>query len=266
MLCNLHTHSTFCDGKNTPEEIVLSAIEQGFHSLGFSGHGFTSFDMQYCMKDTAGYMIEVNRLKEKYQREIQIYLGVEEDAFHPVKRQDFEYIIGSSHYYCIDGKYYPIDSNFDCFKKCMALFQSDPIKMARAYYEPFCDYILKRKPDIVGHFDLITKFDQLEKSVFLENPEYKKEAEKFIKIAAKTGCLFEVNTGAISRGFRTSPYPQENLLHVLKKNGNGIVITSDSHEIATLSAYFEDAKALLRDIGFTHSYILYNGKFTKEVL
>jgi len=27
---NFHTHSTFCDGKNTPEENVISAIKKGF--------------------------------------------------------------------------------------------------------------------------------------------------------------------------------------------------------------------------------------------
>ncbi len=38
MLANYHTHTTYCDGKNTPEEIVLCAIEKGFTSIGFSGH------------------------------------------------------------------------------------------------------------------------------------------------------------------------------------------------------------------------------------
>jgi len=41
MLSNYHTHSTFCDGKNTPEEIVLAAIDKGFDVIGLSGHGHT---------------------------------------------------------------------------------------------------------------------------------------------------------------------------------------------------------------------------------
>lgn len=52
MLANFHTHSTFCDGKNTPEEIVLAALEKGFVSIGFSSHGYTPYDLRYCMKDT----------------------------------------------------------------------------------------------------------------------------------------------------------------------------------------------------------------------
>lgn len=38
-LNNLHTHTIFCDGKNTPEEMVLGAINNNFNSLGFSSHG-----------------------------------------------------------------------------------------------------------------------------------------------------------------------------------------------------------------------------------
>lgn len=37
---NLHTHSTFCDGKDTPEEMVLTVMEKGFSSVGFSGHAY----------------------------------------------------------------------------------------------------------------------------------------------------------------------------------------------------------------------------------
>lgn len=266
MLSNLHTHSVFCDGANTPEEIVLAAIEKGLCSIGFSGHAYTDFDVRYCIKDTDGYMAEINRLKEKYKNEIQIYLGVEEDAYCPANKANFDYIIGSCHYYYVDGKYYPVDSNYDYFKKCLALFESDPIQMAHAYYKPFCEYICKRKPDIIGHFDLLTKFDELDTSLFLENEAYNKIAEDYIRYAAKSGCLFEVNTGAISRNYRTMPYPYTNLLQVLKKEGNGLVLTSDSHCVDTLTFGFEETKKYLKDMGFSYTYVLYNHTYEKDYL
>ena len=74
MITNLHTHTTFSDGKNTPEEIVLTALEQGFCSIGFSDHAYTSYDISYCMNDEKGYIKEVRRLQEKYKKEIEIYL------------------------------------------------------------------------------------------------------------------------------------------------------------------------------------------------
>ena len=64
-----HIHSTFSDGKNTPEEIVLAAIEKGFIAIGFSDHGFTNYDLRYCMKDQTGYVNEIKKLKEKYKNQ-----------------------------------------------------------------------------------------------------------------------------------------------------------------------------------------------------
>ena len=263
MLANFHTHTTFCDGNNTPEEVVKAAIEKGLSAIGFSGHGYTDFDLRYCMQNTDAYIQEITHLKEKYEKDIQICVGVEEDAFHPVDRSRFEYIIGSSHYFCVDGKYYPIDSSHECFKKCLEAFQYDVSKMAEQYYTAFCEYINKRKPDIIGHFDLITKFDELDTSLFLQNDTYNKIAEKYVLEAAKSGCLFEVNTGAISRGYRTSPYPAANLLYALKKCDAKLILSSDSHDASTLDFGFEEAKQQLRDVGFRQLYTLSDHEYVK---
>ena len=266
MISNLHTHSTFSDGKNTPEEIVLTAIENGFVSIGFSDHGFTAFHEGYCMKETPKYIAEIKQLKEKYKKDIEVYLGVEEDSYCYVNRRDFEYIIGSAHYCLVDGVYYPVDSNPEKFQKCFEQFYFDPVKLAHAYYKPFCEYINMRKPDIVGHFDLITKFDELDESVFFQNKEYMKLAEQYTLNAARSGCLFEVNTGAISRGYRTTAYPYHNLLQILRKNGNGLVLSSDSHQRDTLNFKFEDMRYFLKDAGFDCVYVLYKGEFVKDYL
>ena len=177
MLSNYHTHTTFCDGKSTAEEVVLSAIEKGFSAIGFSGHGYTDFDLTYCIKDMDVYIREINRLKEKYRSKIQIYTGIEEDAFYPVDRTKFDYILGSSHYLRIGGGYYPIDSGYEGFKKCLELYDHDVLAMAEDYYSAFCQYIHKRKPDIIGHFDLITKYEEMDDPLFLQNEKYNAVAE-----------------------------------------------------------------------------------------
>ena len=40
---NYHTHTEFCDAKNTAEEMVLAAIEKNFSILGFSSHAMYPF-------------------------------------------------------------------------------------------------------------------------------------------------------------------------------------------------------------------------------
>lgn len=261
MLANFHTHTQFCDGKSTPEEVVLSAIEKGFSALGFSGHGYTDFDLETCINDTPAYIKEISRLKEKYKRDIEIYLGIEEDALSLVDRSKYDYIIGSYHYLYINNQYFPIDLSHDHFKKCLALFDFDILRFAEAYFRPFCEYIISRKPDIIGHFDLITKYEEQGEALLLNNAEYNKIAEKYITKAAKSGCIFEVNTGAIARGLRTTPYPSTNLLYTLKKLDAPIILSSDSHHADTLDFKFDEIKRLLRDIGFTKLFTFHNGKF-----
>ena len=266
MLANFHTHTVFCDGKSTPEEVVLSAIQKGFSAIGFSGHGYAPYDLKCCMTDTEGYRQEILRLRDRYRNEIEIYLGVEEDAFYSVDRSRFDYIIGSCHFIRLHDQYYPIDSKYECFKDCLALFDGDPLRFAETYYRAFCDYLARRKPDIIGHFDLITKFDELDTSLFLQNPDYQKIAAAYITRAAQSGSIFEVNTGAISRGMRTTPYPSADLLHVLKKLDAPLILSADSHHKDTLDFAFEETKHCLREIGFTKLFTLRQGGFVSYQL
>lgn len=264
MLSNIHTHTNLCDGKSAPEEIVLAAINQGFRVLGFSEHGYTPFDTSYCLTDTQKYIDEIHALKEKYKNDIQIYCGIEEDSLAPVRRSDFDYIIGSAHYMNTPKGIIPVDHTMECTGEILEQYENDPIKMAEAYYGAFCDYIQKRKPDVIGHFDLITKFDEQNKPLFLGNNDYERLAESYIKRAAKSGCIFEINTGGMSKGFRTSPYPAANLLRTLKNENAKIILSSDSHHKDTLSFHFSECRAILRDIGFSYVYAYYNGEFVKE--
>lgn len=266
MLANYHTHTTFCDGQNTAEETVLRAIDLGFCALGFSSHAYTYFDTSYCIKDTNEYISTIAALKEKYSGKIQIYLGVEEDAFSPANRADFDYIIGSCHYICVDGAYYPTDIDYDCLKKCLEVLKGDTLKFAEIYYKNFCSYISKRKPDIVGHFDLITKFDENDIQRFLCDERYWKIAEKYMGEAAKSDCIFEINTGAMAKGHRTLPYPHPRLLHILKKNDGKIILSSDSHSVDTLDYKFCEMREILRDIGFRYVYVLHDNTFKKDYL
>lgn len=95
----------------------------------------------------------------------------------------------------------------------------------------------------------------------MDNPDYCRLAERYLTEAAKSGCIFEVNTGAISRGWRTAPYPQENLLYALKKLNAPIMINADSHHADTIDCHFAETRDLLRDIGFVKTVVLYDNEF-----
>ena len=265
MLTNYHTHTSFCDGANTPEEIVLYAIDRGFGAIGFSGHGYTEYDLRYCMKDTEGYINEIQRLKQKYSTKIKIYLGVEEDSYSPLpNRNSFDYIIGSCHYFLKDGKHYPFDSTIEHFKNCLDLYNYDISLMAEEYFLHFCEYLKKYRPHMIGHYDYLAKYNEKLGNIIADNEEYRSIALKYTKELANDGFIFEVNTGAISRGINSTPYPCEELLRVIKNSDSGVCLASDSHKLETLDACFKETRALLKDIGFTKIYNFIDGRFVPE--
>ena len=263
MLSNLHTHTRFCDGSAGAEELVTEAIEKGFVSLGFSAHAYAPYGTSYCIKDEDGYISEIKRLKKKYRDKIEIYLGIEEDAFHYADRKNYEYLIGSMHYVQTRNGLLPIDLGEDCVRKILDAFDGKVGAVANAYYGALYDYLMARRPDVVGHFDLLTKYDELGESYFLGKPEHDKIALDCVGRLAKEGFLFEVNTGAIARGMRKTPYPAPSLLREIKKQGGSIILNSDCHSLGNLDCKFKETKDMLRDIGFDELTVLCNYKFTK---
>ncbi len=231
-LSNLHTHTCFCDGKNSPEEMVLKALEGGMSELGFSGHSFTEFDGSYCMtlENTEKYIDTVSKLKQQYKDSISIKLGIEQDYFSEEKTDRYEYVIGSVHYVKKDGHYLPIDkSEANFIDSVNTYYGGDYYAFCEDYYALVGDVYCRTKCDIVGHFDLVTKFNEGGKLFDEKNERYVKAYRAALDKLLPTGVTFEVNYGAIARGYRTTPYPNPDILALIREHGNPIIRTSDCH-------------------------------------
>lgn len=269
-LQNLHTHSTFCDGKNTPEEMVQFALEKGFDSIGFSGHSYMSFSEGWSMSlsGTEDYKKHIKELKEKYKNQIEIFLGLEFEMYSHIGLEGgmdltgYDYIIGSSHYLKIGEKIVGFDRDAKTVKAVIdEHFGGDGLAFAKKYYEDFSKLYEYGKFDIVGHIDIITKtLDQIP-HFDPENKEYLNAAFECIEALSGKIPFFEVNTGAISRGYRTIPYPTKPLIKELKNKGFGVVITSDCHNGEYLDCGFENAREILKECGFNERYVLTNNGF-----
>lgn len=269
ILSNLHTHSTYCDGKNPPEEMINVAISKGFSSLGFSGHAYTPHDMSYCMtpEKTLKYIDEIIFLKEKYKDKIEIYLGCECDLYSEIEREKYDYIIGSVHYTKSEnGCLYSVDSREEMtINSVKEHFGGDYLKFARAYYDAVAK-LPDIKPDIIGHFDLISKFNEGNKYFDESSKEYLDMAYSAMDAVLPHCDLFEVNTGAISRGYKTLPYPAMPLLKRLCEKGARITLTSDCHNADFLDCNYKESIEIMKNAGFRSAYVLLGGKFTEQPL
>lgn len=263
ILRSYHTHSVFCDGNNTVEEMVQAAISKGMRALGFSGHGTFPHDLRYCTKpeDFPTYVQAVNACKKKYAGQIEIYLGVEDDFYG--LRPDFatDYTLGVTHYMQKDGVYYYVDYSREVLQKAVGEgFGGDPYAMTAYFYQVVAQFPQRMQFDFVGHFDLVTKFNEDGCMFDEDDPRYWKPALEAMEHLAKLGYAFEINTGAMSRGYRTVPYPSKRFLKALHDFGGSIVFGCDSHSADTVCSYLPEATALARECGFqTHRVLTPNG-------
>ena len=249
---NLHTHTCLCDGKDTPEDVVKSAIAQGMNTLGFSGHSYVPFDLPCCMnlEETAQYRAEIPRLKKLYGDQLNILMGIEQDYYTTESTEGYEYIIGSVHYLLCDGTYYPLDQDVALLKEMIDRhFGGDIYRFLKVYYEMEAGVVEKTGCQIIGHFDLVSKFNEVEALFDPTDPRYLRYAMDSLDALLEKDVVFEINTGAISRGYRRTPYPAPVFLRRILEKGGRITFNSDSHQKETLLFAMEDAVRYAKSAG-----------------
>ena len=259
IFCDYHVHTNFCDGKNTPEEVVLAAIEKGVNTLGFSVHSYIDFDDSYCVKLTEmpKYLAAIAELKERYADKIKILCGVEQDYYAGAPKDGLDFVIGSVHHFRSDKGDYAVDLSAEELKEAAEnLFDGDFYALAEEYYRKVADVAEVTKADIIGHFDLVTKYNRGNALFDESHPRYVAAWKKAADALIKTGKPFEVNCGAVFRGYRDCPYPATEILEYLCKNGAKVILTSDTHRKEALCYQFEHWYDYLRSIGFNDERII----------
>ncbi len=260
---NFHTHTSYCDGKCSPEEMAQAAIALGCPSLGFSGHSYTDFDTSYCMsqEDTKLYISEITALKERYSGKLEILLGIEQDLLSDSSTAPYDFVIGSAHYVKKSGEYIPVDESEAILRDGVnRLWNGDFYAMARDYFALMATVAARNDIDFIGHFDLLTKFNANGAMFNEDDARYKNAALEVLKALCEKDTVFEVNTGAMFRGLRSIPCPAPFMLRAINGFGGRVILSSDSHDARSLCYAFPETAELLRLCGFKSVLTLEGGK------
>ena len=249
---NIHTHSTFADGRDAPEAMVRAALALGFHTLGFSEHGHADYDdnsMPLGVEPV--YRAEITRLKAKYAGQIHILMGYEHDWLSPLDVSWYDYYIESVHYVAARGGLYCVDNTLEkLLTAARELYGGDMYALCRDYFHTVCQSIEGTGAAVLGHIELIMKFNERRDLFDDADPRYLGPALECAELAARSGRLVEINTGAIARGYRTQPYPSAAMLRRIRECGGRIILTSDCHNSDYLDCGFARVTGLARACGF----------------
>lgn len=260
-LSNYHSHCSFCDGRSTMEEFVQFAIAKGLRKYGFSSHAPLPFLTSWTMveDDFEDYEKEFYRLKIKYQKQIELYFGLEIDyiggcsdtgnSFLADKKLD--YSIGSIHYLDrIDGnKYWTIDGPLDEFDQGLQMLYGGDIQAATiAFFRATELMIQKGGFDIIGHVDKIIYHGRHYSDFNNESAWYKNAFRKVLEMIKAKGIILEINTKSLVEHGIT--YPHQNFYGLIKDLDIPIMINSDCHYPHLITAGFEKTYYELYQIGF----------------
>ena len=270
---NLHTHTTYCDGKESVESMVQAAIAKDFVRLGFSGHVFNDFRPEdqdiWCMSPerTEKYIADVRAMAEKYKDKIEILCGIEQDFCSNVPTDGFDYVIGSVHYAEKDGQYYCVDESPAVLEAAIREgFGGDPYALTKRFFEMEAEVVQKINATFIGHFDLVTKFNEGNRYFDPMDKRYRHAALEALDALIETGRPFEINTGGMYRGFRTEAYPSIQLLKDLKERGGSILLSSDSHDGQSIGFQFAEVAQAAKEIGFKTVKVLSKNGWDEFVL
>lgn len=260
MLADYHVHTQFSDDSVYPmEDVVRDAVALGLEEICITDHVDYGVKVDWdsgeeirwrrgnplANVDYPRYLSKIEEMRQRYGERISVKLGMEFgvqthtipqfQALFP--RYPFDFIILSIHQ-VEDQEFWTQE------------FQEGRTQQEynQRYYEEMLSVISAYKDySVLGHLDLIKRYDKAGVYPF---ERVRPVIAEILKTAIADGKGIEVNTSSHRYGL-TESMPSAELLRLYRELGGSIVtIGSDSHAPAHLGTYIEEAKQLLRDLGF----------------
>lgn len=261
MKINLHSHTQFCDGRATMEEMVRAARAAGFKTWGFTPHSPISIPSPCNMRegDVPLYLNEVKRLRKLFP-DMEILAGMEVDyldenegpASEKVRSYGLDFVIGSVHFIPNQrGEFFDIDGSPERFaQRLRDNFDGDLDYVVETFWSQTCKMLDAGGLDIVGHIDKIAHNASTIRPGVEEEREYKRMAREAIEKAIRHGYDIEINTKQWERYERFFPNPR--YWTEIDKRGIRMPINSDAHYTDKVDSGMEKAFELFKKLKNEH--------------
>ena len=248
--------------KNTLQEVVQAYIAAGYSWVGITEHmpplndsvrypdeaesGISADQLQNQFQH---YFAEVRALQRQYADHIQLYAAFETETYHGsasyvrelIEACKPDYIVGSVHHVGGIG----IDVDREHFEE--AKHKSGSMEhLYCQYFDLQLAMLQDLKPSVVGHFDLIRKFDD-DYLDTLELPSVWSHVERNLVYIAEQGLILDFNL----RGFdkAVEQYPAIPVLKLALQLGVAVVPGDDSHGVNSVGRNYQRGIEVLKSLG-----------------
>lgn len=270
-LTNYHSHCSFCDGHAPLEDFVLSAIRMGFTSYGVSSHAPLPFSTRWTMERgvVPAYLEEINRLKEKYAKQIELYAGMEIDYLDETSNPSISYFrelpldyrIGSVHMLTsCQGEVVDIDVKKETFREFLPRYFAGDLKgLVRNYFHKLMRMVECGGFDIVGHADKMSYNASFCQPDILEQKWFNDLIAEYFMLIKEKGLMVEINTKAYTKAGVFFPHRKH--FKLLKELDIPVLVNSDAHYPELINAGRKEALSDLRSAGISQVMELCGGKW-----
>ena len=256
---NFHSHTQFCDGRESMARMAGQALACGMKHYGFTPHSPIPLPSSCNMSALVvpDYVAEFQRLKELYAGRINLYLSMEIDylgdrwgATNPYfDTIPLDYRLRSVHFVSTpDGeREVDVDGRPQNFRAKMAEhFDNDIHYVVDSFYARTLAMIEKGGFDILGHFDKIG-FNASSFSPGIENePWYRRHIDNVIDAVRATDIIVEINTKAYPAPvgstlaqeavYEPRLFPSPDVIRRLVSAGLPLAVNSDAHYSSRITA------------------------------
>lgn len=260
-LTNYHSHSLFCDGRADMTTFARFAASKGFSAYGYSSHAPLPFPTAWTMEwdRMEDYFSEFSRLKEQYEGQLELYIGLEIDYLneesHPASARfqalPLDYRIGSVHLLQnARGEVVDADLSPDRFAQMVQKhFNGNIEAVVRQYFDRANRMLELGGFDILGHADKVHYNAECYHPHITSEDWYARLVRDHLAEAVRRGYLIEINTKAY-RDLGVF-YPDISCFTYLKDLDARVVVNSDAHYPERINYGRPEALSALQKAGFT---------------
>ncbi|MBP3709840.1 MAG: histidinol-phosphatase [Treponema sp.] len=267
MKTNYHTHTTFCDGKNSAQEMAQAAFEKKFDIIGFSSHSMYPFagDCHIAPREFHKYVNTIRSLAQEYSGRMQILCGFEAEYMPGLtvpRMSDYaefkpDYLIGAVHYIITENGTFSVDASTESVRDgIQKYFKGNAKEAVCTYFALQREMLQKGDFTIWAHPDVIRKRNSTLHFFDETDSWYRSELVATANCAKHADVIAEINTGAIARGAMDSLYPSNDFLSILHASGVPITINSDAHNAQDIDCAFDRATFAAKQAGYTEMMFL----------
>lgn len=255
---NFHSHTQFCDGRASMEDMAQAALSLGMEHYGFSPHSPVVCESGANMKsvDVQPYLTEARRIALELEGQMAIYAGMEIDYLGPgwgahipyFQDLPLDYRIGSVHFVRTRrGEYVDCDGKPERFKRYVRdYFAGDLRYVVEKFFDATLEMIGRGGFDILGHADKIGRNASFVDATVERENWYIRWMTEVVDAAIETGVAVEINTKAYAETNRM--FPAQRWWKPLIEAQVPLLVNSDAHWPDKITAGRDAALAMLREM------------------